>query len=64
MAPGNVLSGSPRRSVELGRALPYEPLGRAPVGGYSTSEFLEKVRTSLMLIDGDFGTFAQIFEGL
>ena len=34
------------------------------MGGYSTSEFLEKVRTSLMLIDRDFGTFARVFRGL
>ena len=33
------------------------------MGGHSTSAFLENVRTSLMLIDGEFGTFAQVSEG-
>ena len=33
------------------------------MGGHSTSDFLEKVRTSLMLIDGEFGTFARVSEG-
>ena len=33
------------------------------MGGYSTSEFLEKVRTPLMLIDGEFGTFTLVSEG-
>ena len=33
------------------------------MGDHSTSDFLEKVRTSLMLIDGEFGTFARVSEG-
>ena len=44
-------------------ALPCELLGRALVGGHSTSDFLEKVRTSLMLIDGELGTSARVSEG-
>ena len=63
MALGAVLNGSPRRIVELGRVLPCELLGRALVGGHQTPDFLEKVRTPLMLIDGEFGTFALVFEG-
>ena len=59
-----MLSGSPRRCVELGKAHPCELLGRALAGGHSTSDFLGKVRTSLMLIDGEFGTFAQVSEGI
>ena len=39
-----------------------ELLGRALAGGHSTSDFLEKVRTSLMLIDGEFGKFARVSE--
>ena len=64
VAPGAVLNGLPRRGVELGRALPYELLGRALVGGHQTPDFLEKVRMPLMLIDGEFGTFALVSEGL
>ena len=59
-----MLSGSPRRCVELGKAHPCELLGRALAGGHSTSDFLEKVRTSLMLIDGELGTFARVSEGI
>ena len=59
-----MLSGSPRRCVELGRAHPCELRGRALAGGHSTSDFLEKVRTSLMLIDGELRTFARVFEGI
>ena len=33
------------------------------MGGHSTSDFLEKVRTSLMLIDGELGTFVRVSEG-
>ena len=55
MAPGAVLNGLPRRGVEL--------LGRALVGGHQIPDFLEKVRTPLMLIDREFGTFALISEG-
>ena len=63
MAPGAVLNGLPRRGVELGRALPCELLGRALMGGHQTPNFLEKVRTPLMLIDGEFGTFTPVSEG-
>ena len=47
----------------LGRALSCELLGRALLGDDYTSDFLEKVRTPLMLIDGEFGTFALVSEG-
>ena len=58
-----MLSGLPRRGVELGRVLPYELRGRALVGGHQIPDFLEKVRTPLMLIDGEFGTFALVSKG-
>ena len=35
-------------------------LGKAFVGGHWTSDFLEKARTTLMLINGVFGTFALV----
>ena len=33
------------------------------MGGHKTSDFLEKVRTCLMLINGEFGTFTRVSEG-
>ena len=33
------------------------------MGDHYTFDFLEKVRTPLMLIDGEFGTFALVSEG-
>ena len=33
------------------------------MGGHQILDFLEKVRTPLMLIDGEFGTFALVSEG-
>ena len=33
------------------------------MGRHSTSDFLEKVRTSLMLVNGELGTSARVFEG-
>ena len=33
------------------------------MGGHQIPDFFEKVRTPLMLIDGEFGTFALVSEG-